>query len=294
MGAQRSAAYDNIPIMTSIFRIVPLPLIAAFCVFDFGCAGSMAAIDSRPAAPDASQGQSTVAEPAEEDGSSVDEGPPMSAALGGAEAKIAGADPKINEPWSSVNIDPLVGTLESESREVYVHRRRLVELVGVSAGQVVVDVGAGSGFMSLLFAEAVGDTGLVRALDVNATLLARVDKMASDAGLTNIKTVISAQVEAPLDPNSADVVFICDTYHHFESPASTMRSLLTALKPGGQLVLVDFERIVGQSESWKLKHVRAGKAQFRQEILDVGFEWVREEDMVELKENYVLRFRKPT
>jgi hypothetical protein len=58
------------------------------------------------------------------------------------------------------------------------------------------------------------------------------------------------------------------------------------------LIVVDFERIPGRTKPPMLEHVRAGKEVFRDEILAAGFELVREEDVPELEENYVLRFRK--
>jgi hypothetical protein len=91
---------------------------------------------------------------------------------------------------------------------------------------------------------------------------------------------------------SIDFAFICDTYHHFEYPMGTMHSLVKALKKGGTLVVIDFERIEGQSSKWLLGHVRAGKEVFRKEIEDAGLTFVEEIKVDGFKENYFLRFRK--
>jgi len=87
-------------------------------------------------------------------------------------------------------------------------------------------------------------------------------------------------------------VFICDTYHHFEHPSATMRTIHDALRPGGGLVVVDFRREPGRSRAWIVDHVRAGKEVFVEEITAAGFELVREHEVPELAENYVLRFRR--
>ena len=92
---------------------------------------------------------------------------------------------------------------------------------------------------------------------------------------------------------SVDLAFVCDTYHHFEYPRSTLESLFTAIRPGGSLVILDFERIPGESDEWVLEHVRAGKEVFRREIESAGFQFEREVTVEGLKENYVLRFRRP-
>ncbi|MCA9495249.1 MAG: hypothetical protein KC621_35215, partial [Myxococcales bacterium] len=84
----------------------------------------------------------------------------------------------------------------------------------------------------------------------------------------------------------------CDTYHHFEQPEPTLASLFAALRPGGHLYVLDFERVEGTSKEWTLKHVRAGKDVFAAEIEAAGFT-ERTELEVGLEENYLLRFTRP-
>ena len=90
-----------------------------------------------------------------------------------------------------------------------------------------------------------------------------------------------------------DLVFICDTYHHFEYPQTTLASLHAALRPGGMLAVVDFERIEGVSRPWVLNHMRAGKEVFRSEIEAAGFRFLEEVEVAGLEENYLLLFRRP-
>lgn len=204
----------------------------------------------------------------------------------------ASVKPGINDAWRSDNIAPLVARLEAESREIYLHRDRLAKLVGAKPGSAVADIGAGSGFMTLLLANEVGKDGRVFAVDINQTMLDKVAERAQAAGLSNVQTMLSPEDSTPLAPGSVDIVFMCDAYHHFEYPKSSLASIHAALRPGGQIVLVDFERIPGKTSPGMMDHVRAGKEVFRQEILDAGFELVQEHDVPELKENYVLRFRR--
>lgn len=210
-----------------------------------------------------------------------------------ADAREASVKPGINDAWKSDDIAPLVGRLESESREIWTHRERIIQVVAARPGMIVADIGAGSGFLTLLLAQAVGPGGKVHALDINGNLLARIDAQARAAGLANVETMLTPEDTTPLAPGSVDLVLMCDAYHHFEYPRSTMRSIRAALRPGGELVLIDFERIPGTTEPAMLEHVRAGKDVFRQELLDDGFELVGEHRVEELRENYVLRFRKP-
>ncbi len=95
-----------------------------------------------------------------------------------------------------------------------------------------------------------------------------------------------------LPPESVDVVFVCDTYHHFEYHQETLASNYKAIKPGGTYVLIDFERIPGKSREFILGHVRAGKEVFRAEIVKAGFQFAEEVKIADFKEIYLLKFRK--
>jgi len=200
--------------------------------------------------------------------------------------------PGINESWKSETIDPLVDRLESESREIYTNREALAQIIGIKPGQSVADIGAGSGFMAMIFAKMVGPTGHVYAVDINPTMMDRVSEMAAKENLDQLKTVVCTDVSTELKPNSVDLIFICDTYHHFEYPNTVLKSIHEALRPGGQMIVVDFKRVEGESESWILSHVRAGKEVFTAEIVANGFKLVEEHKVDFLKENYILRFAK--
>lgn len=209
------------------------------------------------------------------------------------DAGLTSVKPGINDFWIGSDIDPLVDRLETESREIYRERSNLAALAGPPPGAIIADVGTGSGFMALEFAALIGDEGIVYAVDINPAMLDDVLRKAHAKGITNIRKVLSPEDSVNLAPNSVDIVFLCDTYHHFEYPEPTMRSIYQALRPGGQLVLVELKRIPGQTEPRMLEHVRAGEEVFKKEILQVGFELTNNHYPPYLTDNYVLRFRKP-
>jgi hypothetical protein len=95
-----------------------------------------------------------------------------------------------------------------------------------------------------------------------------------------------------LPAECVDLVFVCDTYHHFEFPFRTLASIHKALKKDGQLIVIDFHRIKGTSREWTMGHVRAGQEVFEKEIIQSGFVKVSEEKKLGLKENYFVRFKK--
>lgn len=201
--------------------------------------------------------------------------------------------PGVNKHFEHPDVEKWVERFEGEGREIYANRAQLVELVGLNPGMAVADVGAGTGFMSVAFAEVVGPTGVVYAVDLAPEFIDLIRKRAAEAGLENIKTVVCTDKSVKLPDDSVDVVFVCDTYHHFEYPAATLRSIHRAIRKGGELVIVEFKRVPGESREWTMNHVRAAKETFIKEIGDAGFSLTEVHvDLPFLKENYVLRFRK--
>jgi SAM-dependent methyltransferase len=138
----------------------------------------------------------------------------------------------------------------------------------------------------------VGPQGRVFAVDINPKLLEHITTRARTQGLANVQTIVASDKDSNLPPNSVDLVFICDTYHHFEYPRETMASIHRALKPGGQLVLVEFRREAGSSSDWVMQHVRAGQREFTREIEAAGFRLTNTHNLSAFPENYILRFGK--
>jgi ubiquinone/menaquinone biosynthesis C-methylase UbiE len=209
-----------------------------------------------------------------------------------APAQEKSVKPGINDRWRSSDIKPLVDSLETESREIYHEREKLAQLVDAKPGMAVADIGAGSGFMTLLFAKAVGAAGRVYAVDINSKMLEHVAQLAAKDGLKNVQTVLDNDKSSELAPNSVDIIFLCDTYHHFEYPKAMLASMHRALRPGGQVVLVEFHLVKGKSPAWMFEHVRAGQEVFTKEFVDAGFAFEKEFATPFFTENYVVRFRK--
>jgi len=192
-----------------------------------------------------------------------------------------------------LDVDEWIGRFEVESREVYGARKEVLAACEIKPGDRIADIGAGTGFYSQLFARLTAGEGWVFSVDISTQFLQHIAKRSQVDGLENITAVLGTDTSVRLPPDSVDLVFVCDTYHHFESPASTMASIYEALKPGGRLVLIDFERIPGVSREFILGHVRADKETFREEVEETGFRFVDEVKIEAFKENYLLRFEKP-
>lgn len=207
-------------------------------------------------------------------------------------AQEKSVNPGINDPFKNPDVEKYAKTFEGESREVFVNRDKVVKALALRPGMVVADVGAGTGLYTRLFAKEVGADGQVVAVDISSKFLEHVQKTSREHGLKNVTPVLCNFDSVDLPPNSVDVAFVCDTYHHFEFPEKTMLSLHRALKPGGRLVVIDFHRVPGKSSDWALKHVRAGQEVVEKEIGSFGFK--KTDEVKELfKDNYFVTFTKP-
>ncbi len=204
------------------------------------------------------------------------------------------AGPKdINESFKDPGADPQrwVDRFEVESREVYAARAAILEAIGPETGDRVADVGAGTGLFVALIADRVGPEGKVYAVDISPSLVEHMRSRFGDR--PEVAVVASAEDSTRLEPGSVDRVFTSDTYHHFTYYEEMLASIHQALVPGGELVILDFERIPGVSAEWLLGHVRADKQTVIAEVEAAGFTLEEEVEVEGLEENYFLRFRKP-
>jgi len=197
--------------------------------------------------------------------------------------------PGINDTFRDPDPKQFVERFEIESREVFSHRKDIVASLKLKPTDVIADVGCGTGLFTRMFAEAVGPKGKVIAVDIAQKFLDHVEVTCRERNLLNVETLLCKDDSTELPPGSVDIVFICDTYHHFEFPHKTMTSVRQALKPGGRVVVIDFKRIEGETTEWTMTHVRAGQEVFEAEILAAGFRKVAEPKDL-LKENYMMIF----
>ncbi len=201
--------------------------------------------------------------------------------------------PGINDKFldPALKVEEWTEKFETESREIFHQRNQIVASVGLKPGMKIADIGAGTGLFTLPFASAVGAEGKVYAVEISPKFLTHIRARALKANAANVETILCTDRSVELPESSIDFAFICDVYHHFEFPQASLASLHKALKPGGEIILIDFKRIPGESSDFVMGHVRAGQEVFESEVTAAGFEKVGEVKDV-LKENYFVRFRR--
>jgi len=199
-------------------------------------------------------------------------------------------NPSINRNYQNPDVSQWTQVFERDGREVWDRREDVLHHLRLEPGQSIADIGAGTGFFSLMMARAVGPDGKVFAVDIARNFVDATVDRARNQNLDNVIGVVNNPRSVNLPPSSIDLIFISDTYHHFEYPHSTLESIHQALRPDGEMVVIDFRRIPGTSSPWVLGHVRAGEAQTRAEIENAGFELIERLDF--MRTQYYLRFRK--
>jgi len=206
----------------------------------------------------------------------------------GAEEK--NVNPGINQNYYDAEFQRWVNVFERPGREVYDKRHTIVSSLALKPGMEIADIGAGTGFYTHLFAEVAGDSGKVYAVDISENFIENILRIAKKQGLNNIEGIISTPTSAELALASIDLAFICDTYHHFEYPQTMLASIHQALRPGGQIVIIDFRKQPGVSSGWVMSHVRANESTVIKEVEAAGFRLVAQQDL--LHSNYFLTFEK--
>ncbi len=166
--------------------------------------------------------------------------------------------------------------LERSERESEESPTKAVALLGLTPGMTVCDLGAGTGYYAVRMARLVGDQGKVYAVDIQPRMLELLGKRLTAAGIKNIQPLLGGETETNLPADSQDLIILVDVYHEFSHPVQMLAGMRAALKPGGQIVLVEF-RAEDDTVPIKPEH-KMSKAQINKEMTANGFELKREFD----------------
>ena len=133
-----------------------------------------------------------------------------------------------------------IASMERTERDAWQKPDQVVKALDLKDGNVVADIGAGTGYFSRPLARAVAPDGSVYAVDVATDILAYLRERADQENLHNIKTVVSRPADPMLPVNSLDLAFFCDTTHHIEHRVDFYRKLLPAVKQHGRMAIIDY------------------------------------------------------
>lgn len=135
-----------------------------------------------------------------------------------------------------------IGALEDPKRDAYQKPHEVIHALGIKPGEVIADIGAGSGYFTFHLARHVGENGKVYAVDVSSDMILHINRRIRDVQANNVVSVL-ADSDDPLLPEPAvNRFFICNVWHHVENQEKYLSLMKKMLKPGGEIVIIDFHK----------------------------------------------------
>jgi cyclopropane fatty-acyl-phospholipid synthase-like methyltransferase len=151
--------------------------------------------------------------------------------------------PQDHEAMHRLHTDPAayIKALEDPARDAYQKPTEVMAALAVAPGEIVADIGSGSGYFTLRFSHHVGATGRVYGVDVSPDMIRHLNQRIRDAGLRNVSTILALPND-PLLPQPVDRFVLVDVWHHIEDHPTYLALMKSKLKPGGQVVMIDFHK----------------------------------------------------
>ena len=167
-----------------------------------------------------------------------------------------------------------IGWLERSEREKEENVSSLIKNMKIKSNEVIADIGAGSGYHAFRIAYLVTN-GLVYAVDIQPEMLMAIEKTKEFKKVENIKTILGTEKTVELPKNSVDKILMVDVYHEFSFPVEMINSIKNALKPNGELFLIEYraedlkvpiKRIHKMTEEQAVKEMKAAGLVLKENI----------------------------
>jgi predicted methyltransferase len=130
--------------------------------------------------------------------------------------------------------------LERADRDEEQRPDEVIRTMGLRDGQVVADLGAGSGYFTRRMAQAVAPSGRVYAVDVQPEMIALLKGNLEKAGIENVVPVLGTADDPKLPTGALDWILLVDVYHELQQPKAVLARMREALKPTGRVALIEY------------------------------------------------------
>ena len=183
-----------------------------------------------------------------------------------------------------------IGWLERSEREKEEDVSTLIQNMKIKSDETIADIGAGSGYHVFRIAP-LANNGLVYAVDIQVEMIMAIENIKESSKIRNIETIMGSEKSIHLPKNSVDKILMVDVYHEFNFPMEMMSSVKTALKPNGQLYLIEYraedpnvpiKKIHKMTESQAVKEMKAAGFKLEGNINNLPWQHC----MVFVKDNY--------
>jgi Methylase involved in ubiquinone/menaquinone biosynthesis len=135
-----------------------------------------------------------------------------------------------------------ISSLEDPKRDAYQKPHEVMMALDLKPGEVIADIGAGSGYFTFRLSHSVGANGKVYAVDVSPNMILHINRRIRDLKATNVVTMLADPDDPLLAEQSINRFFMCDVWHHVENPSKYLATMKKMLKPGGEIVMIDFHK----------------------------------------------------
>jgi ubiquinone/menaquinone biosynthesis C-methylase UbiE len=178
--------------------------------------------------------------------------------------------------------------LERPERDAEEHPEVLMEQLRLKPGEIVADVGAGTGYFSRRLARKVGATGKVLAVDIQPEMLTLLTNRMATIGITNVVPMLGTATDPKLPAALVDLVLMVDVYHEFDFPSEMMEAICRSVKPGGRVVFVEYR---GEDPAIAIKPLhKMTEMQVKREMSVLPLDWVQ--TIEALPRQHIIIFRK--
>ncbi len=176
--------------------------------------------------------------------------------------------------------------LERPGRDEEQRPDEIVRSMGLKKGDVVADLGAGTGYFTRRLAKAVGPSGRVYAVDIQPEMLSRLKENMEKAGVRNVVPILGTNDDPKLPPGSLDWVLLVDVYHELQQPKATLARMREALKTDGKVALVEY-RLEGLTAVHVREEHRMSTKQVLAEWEPAGFRLVKLHEFLPVQHFFV-------
>jgi arsenite methyltransferase len=135
-----------------------------------------------------------------------------------------------------------IGMLEDPKRDAYQKPHEVLTALAIKPGEVIADIGAGSGYFSFRLAHRVGDKGKVYAVDVSPEMILHLNRRIRDLKVMNVTSILAEPDDPLLADDSIDRFFFSDSWHHIEKHEKYLSLMKKMLKRSGEVIMVDFHK----------------------------------------------------